>query len=266
MNTTKIILITTAIISILASCEKAEQQSTNSDKVVVEGYLKADQKATISVTKEIAYASNDSTEMPIEGLEIMLTNNDISEVMVDKGSGIYESSTLVVKANEKYSFSFEYNGKSISSETIIPEKPLKYCASASSITIAAFSAGSGAPPSFPQPIKLTWTNSDNRYFLVVVENIETNPTPIFDSTKFELKKAFRNQPQQTNYYELSMRSFSYYGTHRVILFNLNPEYAALYDNTGSTSLNLTTPQSNIEGGLGIFTGVNSDTVFLEVKK
>ena len=260
----KILFLLASVLLLLVSCEKVEQQPTNADKVVVEGYLKPDQKATISVTKEIAYNSNDSVETPIEGLEITLTNNDSSEVMVDKGLGVYESK-MVIKESEKYSISFLYKGKQIKSETTIPEKPKNYSASKSSITIETFNPSSGAPPSFPQPIELSWTNDDNRYFLVVVENIENNPSPIFDSTRYELKMAFRNQPLQTNSYELNMRSFSYYGTHRIILFNLNAEYVSLYDNNGSSSLNLTTPPSNIEGGLGIFTGVSSDTLFLEVR-
>lgn len=255
-----------AVVLSFFSCEKVDQQSNNSDKVVVEGYLKPSQKVSITVTKEIAYASNDSTEAPIEGLEILLTNNDISELMVDKGSGLYESSSIIGKALEKYAISFNYKGAQVQSETTIPEKPFSYQASARAIVISSFTPGSGAPPSFPQPIELTWTNADSRYYLIVVENIEANPIAIFDSTRYELKKVFRNKPVQTNYYELNMRSFSYYGTHRIILFNLNPEYASLYDDSGSSSLNLTTPPSNIVGGLGIFTGINSDTIMVEVYK
>jgi len=260
------ILSVLAMASLFYSCEKVDQQSINSDKVVVEGYLKPDQKVSISVTKEIAYDSSDSAENPIEGLDILLTNNDTSELMVDNGAGVYQSSSIIGKALEKYSITFDYNGIQVKSETTIPDKPNSYKSSASYITISSFTPSSGAPPSFPQPIELTWSNTENRYFLIVVENIESKPTPIFDSTRFELKIIFRNEPQQTNYYELSMRSFSYYGTHRIILFNLNPEYASLYDDNGTSSLNLTTPPSNIEGGLGIFTGINSDTVMVEVNR
>ncbi|NOU19760.1 MAG: DUF4249 family protein [Bacteroidales bacterium] len=263
MKTLKALLAVTILMSFI-SCQKVEQQYTNSDKVIVEGYLNADQKARISVSKEITYATNDSSEMPIEELEITLTNNDISEIMIDKGSGIYESNTLIMRANEKYSMNFDYKGKLITSETTIPEKPKNYRASATSITIATFSPGTGTPPSFPDPIKLTWSNLDSRYFLVVVENIEKKPVAIFDSTMFDLKRVFRNEPLQTNSYELNMRSFNYYGTHQIILFNLNPEYVSLYENNGSSSLNLTTLPTNIEGGLGIFTGINSDTIRVEV--
>lgn len=264
MDKIRLILIVLVSIIAISACEKVEQQLSNSDKAVLQGYLIPGRKASISISKEIAYASSDSVEVPIEGLEIIISNGLNSEQMVDKGLGVYESNTVVIQSDEKYSVSFEYNGRLVSAETTIPSKPIDFSASRKSITIPTFTPGSGAPPSFPEPIDLTWTNYDNRYYLVVVENIESNPSPIYDSTRYELHRFFRNEPMQTNFYELNMRSFNYYGTHRIILFNLNPEYAALYDDNGNTSLNLTTPPSNVEGGLGIFTGLNSDTINIEV--
>lgn len=59
-------------------------------------------------------------------------------------------------------------------------------------------------------------------------------------------------------------SFSYYGTHQIILFKLNSEYAALYENSGTTSQSLTVPPTSIVNGYGIFTGINSDTLYIEV--
>jgi len=98
----------------------------------------------------------------------------------------------------------------------------------------------------------------------VVECLETNPTPIFDTAHFRPPRMFRNSPMQGTSSQISPMSFSYYGTHRVILFRLNAEYSAIYQENGSNSLNLTAPNSNIENGLGIFTGINSDTLMIEV--
>jgi len=60
--------------------------------------------------------------------------------------------------------------------------------------------------------------------------------------------------------------FKYYGRHYLILYKINPEYAALYESTGNSSQNLRTPNSNIKNAQGIFTAVNSDTLLLNVKK
>jgi hypothetical protein len=54
--------------------------------------------------------------------------------------------------------------------------------------------------------------------------------------------------------------------HAVILYKLNPEYSTLYDDSGNSSINLKAPYSNITNGLGIFTGMNADTLYLNVKK
>ncbi len=248
------------------SCEKVEQQQSDSIKAVVEGYLQPNRKASIKVTKELAYNSNDSILQPVEGLEIMLTNKNFSELMTDKGNGIYESNTLIVSEDEEYSIRFYYKETLVTATTTIPIKPENYTTSSSSFLIPSFTPGSGEPPSFPDPITLSWTNLDNGYFLVVVENIESNPTAIFDSTRFELKKIFRNKPMQTDNYELNMRSFNYYGTHQIIVFNINAEYVSLYEDNGTSSLNIQTPSTNISGGLGIFTGINSDTIIVNVYK
>jgi len=252
-----ILLLATAF---FGSCEKVEEQKNNSDKVVIEGYLIANQKISIKVSKEIAYKSDDTTEQPIEGLQILLSNDDQSETMIDNGSGEYTSSTLIAKADQNYSILLDYKGTTVSASTTIPEKPVDFTASAKSIYIEQFNSGSSEPPSFPEPISLEWSNPDLRYYLVVLKNTETNPTPIFDTTVYDLNKVFRNKPSRTDNYELNTRNFNYYGNHYVILFNLNPEYASLYEDNGSSSLNLTTPPSNINGGLGIFTGINSDTL------
>lgn len=263
-NRVKIILALSLQLLAIFACKKVEEQQSNSNKAVVEGYLQPNHKASIKVTKELAYESNDSTLQPIEGLEIMLTNNDFSELMVDKGNGIYESNSLIVSENEEYSIKFYYNERLVKAATKVPLKPEDFTASATSFSIPTFSPGSGEPPSFPDPITLNWTNPDNGYFLVVAKNIESNPTAIFDTTRFELKKIFRNKPIQTDNYELNMRSFNYYGTHQIIVFNINAEYVSLYEDNGTSSLNIQTPATNISGGLGIFTGINSDTVFVYV--
>jgi hypothetical protein len=260
----KSLLFLTSITLLLISCEKVEQQKSDSDKVVVEGYLIADQKIKLNISKEIAYNSGDTAELPIEGLQIVLANDEQSEQMIEDSAGIYISNIFVARSNQNYSIEFVYHGTTIKAKTSIPEKPSNFKTSKNSINIVSFTPGTGAPPSFPDPIELTWSNLDSRYYLIVVENIETDPTPIFDTTRYELKMKFRNKPVQTNVFDLDMRSFNYYGSHRVILFNLNPEYASLYEDNGNSSLNLTTPPSNIENGLGIFTGINSDTLSVEV--
>jgi len=57
-----------------------------------------------------------------------------------------------------------------------------------------------------------------------------------------------------------------FGTYQIIVFRVNTEYAALFDSSVGSSLSLEEPPSNIVNGLGIFTGLSSDTLYLEVTK
>ena len=130
-----------------------------------------------------------------------------------------------------------------------------------------FSTRPPTRPAMPDPVKLTWTNGDNSYYMVVIENMETAPIAINDyGDKLPPGRFFRNAPTQTNQYEIQSMQFQYYGRHRLILYHLNADYAALYNDTGNSSQNLTNPTTNIENGLGIFTGINADTLLLNVIK
>ena len=75
---------------------------------------------------------------------------------------------------------------------------------------------------------------------------------------------FSRPPTQENTASLSFNSFSYYGLHHVYLYKANIEYAALYKSTGTSSLNITNPVTNIQNGFGIFTSFGVDSLILNV--
>jgi len=76
---------------------------------------------------------------------------------------------------------------------------------------------------------------------------------------------FLNKPTQGSTYEIPFGSFSYYGTHRILLYHVNPDYALLYEDQETSSQNFSTPISGINNGFGIFTGMSSDELLLEIK-
>lgn len=57
----------------------------------------------------------------------------------------------------------------------------------------------------------------------------------------------------------------YYGNHRIILFHINSDLAALYEESDNTSQNISNPSTEINNAFGIFTGTNSDTLNLQVE-
>lgn len=99
----------------------------------------------------------------------------------------------------------------------------------------------------------------------MVECTETDLDPITDFGDNDPPDfQFRKEPERADSSALNSREFSYFGTHRVVLFHLNVDYASLYDDASTSSLNLTNPTTSIENGYGIFTGISTDTLYIDV--
>jgi Domain of unknown function (DUF4249) len=261
-----ILFCASALIVFLLACEKSDlnSETTSANRPVVESYLQPGAQPLVLVKKQILYGESDSIQLPIKDLNIVIEVAETTEkhTLTHADSSAYVGSGWQVQSGKTYRLSFDYDGKTIEAETSVPSKPTNFRASAASIKPFVFSF----PPTFPDPIELTWDAPDGGYYLVVVETAESNPELVNEDTDFTPPFSFRSEPEQTDAYSLEGTAFQYYGTHRVILYHLNAEYAALYEDSGSNSTNLTTPYSNVKGGLGIFTGVNADTIMIEVTK
>lgn len=244
----------------LYSCEKIDLQTADPNVAVVESYINPGNEIQVKIKKQIVFDGDDAGGGFIENLDVRIQNNGVWENLIYKYDSIYILENTEVEAGDVYEIAFEYNEKTITAETTIPNRPEDFESSSSTIYITQM--GPGSEPSEPE--QLTWTNPDLDYHMVVVESIDEDAELIFDTDDEHPPRAFRNAPVQNDEQELSPRSFTYYGRHRVILYRLNPEYAALYEDLGSSSLDLVAPPSNIENGLGIFTGINADTLYVNV--
>lgn len=253
------------IVLLAAIACKKEGSSEYTAKPVVEAYLMAGQPIHLHITKEILYtASTDSVET-IDNLQVKIIHKNSQYLLLATGSGEYVSdSTYKVIEGDTYDLEFEYNNMTVTATTIIPSKPSGLTSSADSITIEPRDTTSHTMPTFPDPIALTWNNPSLDYFLVVVKNTETIETPINTRSEGGRPRTFRNEPSQINSYDIQAMSFIYYGLHHIILYKLNTEYALLYKDNGNNSQNLTKVTSNINNGLGIFTGINADSVAVKV--
>jgi hypothetical protein len=246
-------------------------------KPIVEAYLVAGQPISLNVKKEIAYTEDTSnTETPINGLDIKVSDGTVTYSLTSVGSGIYKSdSTVKLKVGKTYSLSFTYNGKLITASTIIPTKPVDFKTDVTSIARTKLNLSSGGGFGAGRvdentDVNLTWSNPNSEYHFVVVDNLETSPVLIVTlpttTNITEINRRFRSQPVQGTATQLRSQQFQYFGKHNIVLLKVNPDYAALYNSTGSTSQNITTPPSTIANGLGVFTGVNADTLSFLVKQ
>ncbi len=260
----------------ITGCTPETSAEAFQDVPVLTGYLLPGSRASVTIERKQPFNEDAVlSDEQIDSLSVTLYVDGIPYPLYSIGGGVYSdtSDAVVLEAGQLFSLQFQFNGKEVTAETTILNKPSGFTQSVTTLAVESFSAGGGPGsggglPNIPDPVTLSWNNDDRTYYLVVVENIESNPTLIKDTTgqADRPQRVFRNEPTQGNEYEINAMAFEYYGRHRIILYHLNPDYAALYNDSGSSSQNLTTPVSNVVNGLGIFTGINADTLILRVVK
>lgn len=255
----------------LAGCDVSDPLSDYEARPVVEAYLTGGDTIHILVTKEILLGSADTIAETINGLTPVVRVDTEIIPLQNTGEGIYSAPAIILEEKE-YTLEFEYGGHVIHATTTIPSKPKGFAMSVDELTISPIVFGGGFPgsrPTFPDPVKLTWINEDQSYYLSAFKNTEDSPESIFDGQLVfggRNRPPLFNQPTRLSGAEIETPRIQYYGYHDILLLHVQPEYAALYENNGSNSLNLAPPPTNIENGLGIFTGIASDTLRLLVKK
>jgi len=254
----------------LISCDTEEVQLAFNNIPVVESYLITTKPVSIQITRKTPYDTNVAlSDDNLDLLQVKVLYNDQIRLIPSVGNGEYKDATFFPQEGVTYKLEFLFNKQTVSSSTEILSKPENLKQSVTQITMPSIDFSTRPPtrPAMPDPVKLTWTNNDNSYYMVVIENMETAPTAINDyGDRVPPVRSFRNAPTQTNQYEIPSMQFQYYGRHRLIVYHLNADYAALYNDTGNSSQNLTNPTTNILNGLGIFTGINADTLLLNVLK
>lgn len=270
-----------ALISII-SCTKVNDVVNPGEKPIVEAYLAPGHPVSMKVYTEIPYAeTSEGVSEPIEGLSIKITGSNGKVFNLKSvGSGVYVSANneLIEEAPSKYKMEFEYKGRTISAETEIPEKPVGFNISTHQIYRTQVNLSSGGFPGGPggfggndnTPVELSWSNPGNVYHFIAVENTEAEPQQIIippSGSEFPtFRFRFTNEPLLGTHNNIQPQSLEYFGNYDVILYRINPDYSALYQSSGTTTQNLSTPPSSITNGLGIFTGINADTVKLNVGK
>lgn len=269
---------------ILWSCTETNTVINPGDKPIIEAYLAPNHQVSMKVYTEIPYSdTSEGKSEVIDGLTIKLTGSN-GKVFTLKsiGGGLYESAKneLIGAAKTTYTMEFDYKGRKVSASTEIPAKPVSFAIDKTEISRTQIDLSSGMP-SFGggggpfggggetnTSVTLTWSNPENVYHFVAVENTETSPVQVLIPPTGATFPNFRftNEPLTGTNNILRSQSFEYFGKHDIILYRVNSEYAALYQSSGTTSQNLSTPPSSISNGLGIFTGINADTLKFVVKK
>ncbi len=261
------LLLVLILLASLTACSKEESEF--SDSPIVESFLEPGSCFSVNVSRQIPFISDVTySSDDINNLAITVTYNNTVATLNPVGNGVYTDSSIVISAGTAFEINFTYNSKNVSAYTYIPTKPANMTQSATELTIEKMDSASG-PPSMemPDPVTISWDNPDASYYLMIVENTSSVLDPIRDFGDEEPPgNRFRKSPTNGSSDEIRSMDFQYYGMHRIILYHVLPDYAALYEQNSTSSQNLTNPSTSIVNGYGIFTGLNSDTLYINVKE
>ena len=246
----------------VSACSNENLNPDFDDKPVVESYLHAGQSVEINISRQFPYSANAAySSDKLDSLDVKLVDGDLYYDLLPIGNGKYTHPDINVDEWDIFELEFYYNNLLVSAQTSIPEKPENFQSSASNVFVSddIFTLNS------PDELVFSWDNPDGSYYYLLIENTESNPAPIYDNENTStINQLFKPLPSQLDNYSMKTRRFTHYGNHRVILFHINPDLATLYEEGDNTSQNISNPPSEISNAFGVFSGINADTLYLNV--
>ena len=273
----KIIYVLCIIIN--SSCEDISDFDPGESKPVVEAFIYEGESVDDIYLKKTSPLNTPSKSDPeiISDAILTISRNGqdfiLSPINDQPGRYAYDGNDLSVNIGDDYFLTFEYEDMIISSTTTIPSEPEGLDISPESIIIPRINSITDLRyfrESFQKTIDVTWNNTDGSYYYLVIENIEDSPQSI-DPTDIlgglGINFEFTTSPTQENVLQLRpLIHYTQYGTHKVKIYHVNEEYALLYETSTQDSRDLNEPYTNINNGLGIFSGFSSQEVYFEVIK
>ena len=273
----KIIYVLCIIIN--SSCEDISDFDPGESKPVVEAFIYEGESVDdiyLKKTSPLNTPSKSDPEIISDAILTISSNGQdfiLSPINDQPGRYAYDGNDLSVNIGDDYFLTFEYEDMIISSTTTIPSEPEGLDISPESIIIPRINSITDLRyfrESFQKTIDVTWNNTDGSYYYLVIENIEDSPQSI-DPTDIlgglGINFEFTTSPTQENVLQLRpLIHYTQYGTHKVTIYHVNEEYALLYETSTQDSRDLNEPYTNINNGLGIFSGFSSQEVYFEVIK
>jgi hypothetical protein len=247
------------------SCQKSGSDKFI-DQVVVEAYLAPAQKISLTISRKTPYEEGvETSDVDINNVDVRIQYHGSWYSLAAMGEGVYTdtSGIIPVLTDTTYNLAFSFNGGRVTSSTIIPRKPASVTQSVTTISMAQFDPDNTTWTKPPDPVEITFANDDQSYYLVTVDCIETTLVPVYKDS-IPANDVMSSQPVTGTQINIQPMTIRYFGRNRIILYHINPEYSTFFMHQSSNSQNYQQPPSNIDNGLGIFTGVNADTLFLDV--
>ncbi|MCF8276980.1 MAG: DUF4249 domain-containing protein [Flavobacteriales bacterium] len=254
-----------------SGCTKLElADAKTADKAVVNAFIYPGNEFAVKLSRLIPFVEEtEDTIYTLDSVDVFLFINGVTHQLtaVADSSGQYELSDtgIAVAEGDELKLLFTYNGLEITASSTVPAKPANAYLSTTSYTVAT---GFGAIDT--DPLSVYWDNPVGSYYLVISEYMGTSyemlnefPEEVeFTDEELEAMRKTSSQPLATSSYDI--RRFTFSGSHRIIIYHLSEEYVKLIESGGSSSITITEPYTNVNNGLGIFTAINTDTLWLQV--
>ena len=246
------------------------------DLIVVRGYLYAGQPVTdVILTSTLTLDDESETAIPIDSAVVALKRGAEEFVLTPVHSYdttetdttfsityTYPDSDLVVTEGDTFILDINYGEQHLTSEAIVPEKPDSFSSNIDTMYVPSFDRNRDYIRwifADSNIIRLNWDNPEDHFHYLLMDNVEEDPEPL-EKTLPPRWRRFISEPFIDTSYAMLASTITHFGRHDIVLFHVQTDYVLLYQSSGQNSRDLNEPYNNINGGLGMFTAFNSDTV------
>ncbi len=252
-----------ALAMLFLSCQKQNTGSTSVNLPVVDSYLIPGHPVIVKITQQKSLTDTAEYGTPITGLQVFVSDGTTNAQLTEASAGNYtytDSSFLVT--GKTYTLQFKYQLVTVSAKTVIPAKPVNFVVQYDTVTVST--SGTSANNTID---RLSWNNPGSSNYVLVFDCLDGSAFPA-NTFNADAKTSFEINTNAASYYNLTQRTFPYYGSYLVTLLSVNQEYINLLTSStnSATSQNLSNVATNIVNGFGIFTAMQADTLKMEVNE
>ncbi len=256
----------------LVACDDTGDLQTI-DQLNVQAFLHAGSYLdSLHISKVIPLDSLEAEAAP-EDLQpmVLLENGEVVSLSYTGSEGVYSNSDLWIEADQSYRLEIDYQGELLSADTYVPPAPENLQLDRHEINRTRIDDFTDLLDQvMTDPIEVTWTAEAGAYYFVNVTNLEENPVVIntlFEEGNRPPRPDILTEPSTNDFYNIdTFRDLTHFGTYQVVVYRVNPEYVALYEDGSGSTGSLNEVRTNVVNGFGIFTGINSDTAYFEVRQ
>ena len=275
-----------ACLAVAAGCSDKHVFKPEHNLVVVQAYLYAGQPVQdVMVTSTLGLGSTDTIAPPIVDAQVQLVKDGLCYLLQPswwkKGNYYYTGdcpecpvSELTVEEGDEFTLEVLYYDKVATATTVVPPPPAGVRITPDSLFISANSypgTGEFSPGGFfvedpNTAVTVNWEDDGNSMYYVTLEHKFRYAEPIVPDYPFDQTPKFASIPFTGDNFPIGWINITHYGDYRLQVYRLNREYLEMYLSRNQDSRDLNEPLTNVRNGVGIFTALNSATLYFRVEK